>query len=304
MRCSRKLFRFLLLSLACVLIGLPRPATAADLGGGTPPPPVAAHSPWIISVTPYAWLPFLHGDVTIRGRAADIDVNPREVLENLEAVPWMSYMEARRGRFAFYNDIFYANLGVDVRRARSLGGATLDAALGLDFEQTVVEIGATYEIAKWWSGGAGGDAHAFARSTALDLLVGARYWRQELALNLALSGGLDTTGLVVTGSRAIARSGTVDWVDPVIGARLRHQLAPGKEIVLRGDIGGFDVGSRFSWNLLGAYSWEIAARNGVLWSGIAGYRLLSVDYQQGSGVTRYEYDVLQHGPILGLTAKF
>jgi hypothetical protein len=35
-----------------------------------------------------------------------------------------------------------------------------------------------------------------------------------------------------------------------------------------------------------------------------GYRALSVDYQKGSGVNRYEYDMLQHGPIVGLTVKF
>ena len=74
--------------------------------------------------------------------------------------------------------------------------------------------------------------------------------------------------------------------------------------MLRGDIGGFDVGSRFSWNLLGAYSWQIGARDGLTYSGILGYRLLSVDYVQGSGAARSEYDVLQHGPLMGLTVNF
>jgi hypothetical protein len=55
---------------------------------------------------------------------------------------------------------------------------------------------------------------------------------------------------------------------------------------VRGDIGGFGVGSEFSWNLLGAYGWQIAARNGVTYAGIVGYRLLSVDYQKGSGGRR------------------
>jgi hypothetical protein len=29
-----------------------------------------------------------------------------------------------------------------------------------------------------------------------------------------------------------------------------------------------------------------------------------VDYEQGSGRTKYEYDVLQHGPLTGLTVAF
>lgn len=284
---------------ACVIVCQTLPASSADLGSGREPP-LPGSTPWTISVTPYGWLPFLHGDVTVKGRTTSIDVNPWEVLENLDAVPWMSYAEARKGRFAFYNDIFFAKLGVDARAARTFGGATLDATLGLDFSQTVVEVGGTYEIAKWRSGG----SEANSGYAAIDVLGGARYWHQELSLNLALSGTLDTTGLIVTGTRAIARSGSVDWVDPVIGARFRYVLAPGREVVLRGDIGGFHVGSDFSWNVLGAYSWHIAERDGVSYGGILGYRFLSVDYERGSGVNRYQYDVLQHGPLVGLAVTF
>ena len=49
-------------------------------------------------MTPYGWLPFLNGDQTIRGRTVDIDVNPIEVLEHLDAAPWMSYVEATSAR--------------------------------------------------------------------------------------------------------------------------------------------------------------------------------------------------------------
>jgi hypothetical protein len=297
MFCSQRNCLVVAFAAVCATVGAAQPASGADLGSAPSAPPLASPSPWTISVTPYGWLPFLKGDATIRGRTAEVDVNPWEVLEHLDAVPWMSYIEARRGPLSFYNDIFLAKLGIDVGGARTFGGATLDATLGLDFTQTIIEVGGTYEIAKWSSGGG---SHA----TAIDLLAGARYWHQDLSLRLALTGTLDTTGLFLTGTRAIARSGSVDWVDPLVGARVRHQLAPGKELVLRGDIGGFDVGSRFSWNLLGAYSWTIGARQGVSYEGILGYRLLSVDYERGSGFTTYEYDVLQHGPIMGLTVKF
>jgi hypothetical protein len=96
----------------------------------------------------------------------------------------------------------------------------------------------------------------------------------------------------------------VDWVDPLVGARVRHRLAPGQELTLRADIGGFGAGSQFSWNAIAAYNCEIAVRDGITYSLLLGYRALSVDYEQGSGRTKYEYDVLQHGPITGLTMKF
>ena len=41
--------------------------------------------------------------------------------------------------------------------------------------------------------------------------------------------------------------------------------------MLRGDVGGFDIGSKFSWNVIGAFSFDLAVRHGILWSGVVGY---------------------------------
>ncbi len=81
-------------------------------------------------------------------------------------------------------------------------------------------------------------------------------------------------------------------------------MAPGQELLLRGDVGGFDVGSQFSWNVLATYSWQIGVHYGVTYSGLLGYRALSVDFEKGSGANKYDYDVIQHGPLLGLTVGF
>ena len=282
-------------------------AFAADLGSGPALPPIAASpSPWTLNVTPYGWLPFLQGDVTVKGRTVDIDVNPFELLDHLDAVPWMSYIEARRGPLALYNDIFFAKVGVDASVSRSVRGLTVGADADLDLTLAIIEAGAAYEVARWSSGGGGSlkDAPVFQRYTAVDLLAGARYWHQEADLKFGLTSAVDLNGLVVARNRAIARGGDVDWVDPLLGFRIRHGLAPGQELVLRADVGGFDVGSQFSWNVLAAYSFDFAVRNGVTYSGVLGYRALSVDFEKGSGATKYEYDVVQHGPLAGLSLRF
>ena len=105
-------------------------------------------------------------------------------------------------------------------------------------------------------------------------------------------------------NRAIAKSGSVDWTDPFIGARLRLAVAPGHEIIVRGDVGGFDVGSKFSWQAIAGYQFDFAAWSGITFSGLLGYRALYVDYTQGEGRRHYEFDMLQHGPVLGLTMRF
>jgi hypothetical protein len=65
-------------------------------------------------------------------------------------------------------------------------------------------------------------------------------------------------------------------VDPFVGLRVRHQLAPGKELQLLGDVGGFGVGSDFTWQLSGGYSFDFAVWQTTL-HGLVGYRALAVD---------------------------
>lgn len=64
------------------------------------------------------------------------------------------------------------------------------------------------------------------------------------SISLAIDGSVDlgNLGLKRSGSRAVASSGALGWVDPFVGLRVRHQLAPGKELQFLGDVGGFGVG--------------------------------------------------------------
>lgn len=104
--------------------------------------------------------------------------------------------------------------------------------------------------------------------------------------------------------RATERSGSVDWVDPFVGMRLRNQLGPNEELMIRADFGGFGAGSDFSWQVLATYNWQMCVLGGHVLDGYVGYRALSVDYSQGSGTSRYEYDDLQQGPVIGSTLHF
>lgn len=121
---------------------------------------------------------------------------------------------------------------------------------------------------------------------------------------LALASALAQNGLELRRNRAIARSGTVDWIDPLVGGRVRMEIAPGHELFMRGDVGGFGAGSRFSWQTVGGYTFDYAVQNGVTYSGLIGYKALYVDYAQGQGRRRYEFDVLQHGPVVGVSLRW
>jgi len=109
---------------------------------------------------------------------------------------------------------------------------------------------------------------------------------------------------VIWGMRAIARSGVVEWIDPFLGARLHYVPAPGEEVIVRGDVGGFGAGSKFTWQAIATYNWYLGTHAAIVFDGYLGYKALSVDYQEGSGTGRYEFDVIQQGPVMGITGRF
>jgi hypothetical protein len=289
------------------------PVYSADLSEGDPVESSGsgvANRDWTLNFTTYAWLPWLTGDVTVRGRPFEVEVSPSDVLSALDwsGLPvWMSYMELTNGRLTLFNDIVYAKVegqgGFEATRTGGVTTLSLAGDVEANYTQTTIEFGAAYNI---WSA-----IHpATARRTTVGLIGGGRYWSQEVDISAELNATLNITGplgvvdLTRSGSRVIAQSGSIDWIDPFIGLRFQQDIAAGQSVTLRGDVGGFGAGSDFSWQALANYNMEMCRTDLYTVDAYVGYRALSVDYTQGSGKTRYEYDVLQHGPVLGLTMKF
>jgi hypothetical protein len=299
MRCLPHLLCRTVLAPLCIIAGSSGVGWAADL---TPPPPapvLEAPVPpgWTYRFVPYGWLTSVDGTQTVRGRSVKVDASFIDIVEKSDTlVALMGTFEARNGPFALYGDLVWSKVGVEGGNVRTRTPApgltsTVGRSVELDVQMAIVEVGAAYEVAR--SG-----------PLAFDVLGGARYWYQEADLSLEVTRTLDIGDLELAGTRAFARSGSVDWLDPVIGARVRYAVAPGHELFLRGDIGGFGVGSDFSWQAIGGYGFDFGAYNGITFSGVIGYRALSVDYAQGEGRSRYEFDMLQHGPILGLSMRW
>ena len=71
---------------ALAMLGVAGTATSADLS--YPAQPVAPSNKWRLSFTPYGWLTFLDGSTTVKGRTVDLNVDPIQVLEHLERIPF------------------------------------------------------------------------------------------------------------------------------------------------------------------------------------------------------------------------
>jgi hypothetical protein len=89
----------------------------------------------------------------------------------------------------------------------------------------------------------------------------------------------------------------------VVGARIRHQIAPGREFMLLGDIGGFGAGSEFSWQAVATYGFDLNCFGSPLHT-VIGYRALAVDFSENGQFGKNALDVVQHGPVMGVTFKW
>lgn len=122
-----------------------------------------------------------------------------------------------------------------------------------------------------------------------ELLAGVRYNN--------LSGELRGPGVL---AQPRVPTGTQDWWDPIVGANLRLPLGGKFTLNVRGDVGGFGVGSDVTWQAFPSLEWQVAKPVSLQ----AGYRWVATDYETGSGNNRFRFDVLTQGPQLGVSVRF
>jgi hypothetical protein len=263
---------------------------------------------WRFAVTVYGWATSLSGSATAHGNTVNINASIIDLIQKSDSIlAFDSYFEADKGRFGLYADLVWAKLGVPASAAtyaNPIAGVKLSAQANAatTLSLTIVEGGGLYELGRTQD-----SEQSF---TALDGSVGFRVWSISTQIALDVTGALNFSDARLsqfdrTRTVNIADSGSLSWVDPVFGLRLRHQFTPSQQVSLRGDIGGFGIAgsSVFTWQLAGIYSytWQF---NGYALAAIGGYRALSVYKDFDSGANTNNLNLLIHGPLVGLTVKF
>jgi len=122
----------------------------------------------------------------------------------------------------------------------------------------------------------------------LELLAGLRYYESDLDINLA--------------SPAIQVSQDEDWWDAVVGVRYRWSAGERWSFLAEGDVGGFDFGSSsdIAWNLSLVATWSFGPNYDLAF----GYRILDIDYDRGSGLNGFRYNIQTNGPLIGVNFNF
>lgn len=224
----------------------------------------AMHAPaqedWQISITPYAFLPAVDAHATVAGQTVPIDMSFGDVWDDFDVMGLSLRAEGWKDQLGWVADGMWVNLDGDFGP---------EGSIGVEIEEYLVDVLGGYRLAQE-PGGA-----------VCEILSGLRYHslKQEIS-----AGPAPTLG------------GSEDWVELVIGARANKELNDKWTVGLRGDVGGFGIGSAsdLTWSLTGGFDWKFAES----WSAKIGYRHIDMDYSKGSS---FGFDGSQSGLWLGLT---
>jgi hypothetical protein len=229
---------------------------------------------WQYQVQAYALFPNMKGETGIADLpTVTVDEDPQDIFDNLQ-MGAMLYLEARNDTWAFSSDVLYMDLGSDIEPLDGTGIVTL-ADGHVDVSQTGWELAAMRRLAPWF-----------------ELGLGVTYNQIDVDVDLSITSPLGTTD----------RSAGLEenWIDPTIVMRGTWPIDDKWFVQARGNIGGFGVGSDLMWQVMA----DVGYRPSEKWFVAFGYRVIDIDYENGSGLDRFVYDVRTFGPQLKLGINF
>ncbi len=228
---------------------------------------------WQHTLTPYLWGSSMSGKTALGTPLGpvevDVDAGFGDILRNLKFGAMVGY-QGERDRLLVVVDAIYMDL--KAKKSVTAGPVQIDGAAGV--KQTALEVDVGYQVAE--------RTHLFA---------GLRYNDLSPDVKITTTG----PGPGITSSA----SGSKSWVDPVVGAVTAMPLAERWSLRLRGDIGGFGVGSSFVWQVMTTVHWQFKENMQV----VGGYRFMDTDYKSGSGTNLFKYDVATSGPGIGVSFR-
>jgi hypothetical protein len=251
-----------------VPLGATAPAVSQQPGATAVPP----GDRWTIEVAPYLWLASMDGNATVGGIKSDVDVPFSDLLKDLSGGLMMA-VDVAKGRFGIGLNGLFARVSSDTDVGQTEIDTTSDSG-----QFAILPF---YRLVEWQYGTSSSG--------------------RPLRLVVAPEAGLRFTYMRT--ELEVRRGRTVDssesWVDPLIGSRIGLELTDRWGIIGEGNLGGFEVGSDFTWNAQAyvGYEFSLFGRPTTL---LVGYRALYQDYHHND----FEWDVTMHGPVIGTAVRF
>ncbi|HEY1482087.1 MAG TPA: hypothetical protein VGF19_05115 [Candidatus Acidoferrum sp.] len=226
-------------------------------------------SEWHVEWVPfYLWFSGLSGTVGAQGNQVPVSVSFSQVLSNLN-IGLMSVLDVRRKRIGLLTDLVFISLSSPEQTTPIQGGAY--SGFKANAKTFWIDPELYFRVI---------DKPLF----SVDATGGGRFWRLDNSISLS------------AGTLAAADIGqTQSWVDPVLGARFRVNLPKESFVLLKGDAGGFGVGSQLTYQIYAVVGKEFKKK----FSAMLGYRYLDVDYKNGG----FLYDTHMSGLLAGFSIR-
>jgi hypothetical protein len=180
---------------------------------------------WEIRVGVPGWLAGLSGESGAKGIVSDVDVPFHQLLSHLTHFPIALMADLRYQRWEFFGDGMYEEVGDSM----SLPGLLFTTA-NVHIKVAQIEGFIGYRLIN-------------CDKASLSVFAGARYNYEHVNISILDNGDArlpllrELAGL----PRNLEASGSIDWVDPVLGARGKVKLWKAVSLWAEGDVGGFDV---------------------------------------------------------------
>jgi len=226
----------------------------------------ASDDGWRFGLSPYLYLTSISGEIGAVGRTATIDVSLAAVLKHFRG-GFMGTFDARKGRFVFFHDLFWARLSEETNtpgRLYNTGKVTVN--------MTMLQPSAGYRVVDRKGG-------------VFDIVGGVRVSSVKNTLSF-------TTG-ILPGFTVESRK---TWAAPTIGVHGVANLTPKAFLSLLTDIGG-GFGTNVTGQFYGGMGYRIRPKVSLL----AGYRYIKNDYSDDAG---FLYNTSMHGILLGARFSF
>lgn len=245
-------------------IGIGAAAVVAAMMGASPA--LAQDSPgeWRQTIFLYGMGVAIDGDAQIGPVEVPIDLSISDVFSALKFGAMAAY-RIENGTWSFSGDVTYMNLGWSETTEQGRARARFDA------DQMTVMATVGRRVAP-----------------NFEALFSLAYF------DLSSELGVRVLEQQVTASR------DADWIDPLVGLAYQAPLGGNWSLNLRGDVGGFGVGSDLTLHGFAKF----VRRNSEAFSWYFGYRYIGYDYETGSGANLQRYDLQQHGPGAGIAWSF
>ena len=222
---------------------------------------------WHFSVSPYLWLPGVHGTVGAFDHNAGFKVSAANLLSHFR-LGVLGAGEARRNRIVTTLDFLYFRLGDDKAIPFPPEEGVTYANVTANMVILTPKVG--YRLINQ-------------EKLKADFLTGFRYWYfgENLSFNPANS---------------LNFSKSQNWVDPLVGGRVITPLSPKTVVTIAGDVGGWGTGSQLEYQVVGLVGYKIKPNLTLQ----AGYRYLYFDYRRFTEVNP-RINVAMSGVVFGAT---